>query len=709
MSSPASELKSELVRAGAGAGKTRGLVNTVVEVFRHFQARGEQPRIVLTTFTRKATQELKERLILRACSDRDAALLQFVSDPGRLQISTIHGLLNLFLRQVGHLAGIDAGFQLISEAEGDHLARQVLRDVLVEHPEGLRWLETYGFDRVLQMCRRFDGAARGAAYMGESPGLEPAGMEDLQAAADRVIASWRERLRQLVHEFEAGTDDRGWLSFAAGINDFVARWSGDGAELGELPTKPRRSKKCEHLEPLHERYDDVVKEFKTEMGRTCWNRNLWPDMVASWREFAGLGRAFAHKMATLKEGQARFEMEDLELKSMEVLRAQPFLGSVFAANWDFWMIDEYQDTSPLQVACLKALMAAQPRYFVGDPQQSIYLFRGAEVSVFSATEEELKASGAAIRELRRNYRSEPDLLLWINDFMSSLGAGFAHMDPREDPAPPTRSCVTFFKAEDADQELKAIVTRVQELVRNGVGLERICVLGRTHRNLVEVSRALRNFGYPTHVHAARGFGQRREVLDARALWKFLVNPHDNSNLIQLLRSPWFFIEDYRIEEWMADKPRSLWCKLLSIEESTDSVIRLCRAQDQVAQLGLVRAFEESLCAAAYVDLSLVNDPAGRKESNLWKLILRAHTLEKDGGSVLDLLEDDGSDPMDSQEGDAASAQEPNCINLMTIHGSKGLEFDHVILPRMGESPRTSHTPPLETDGGRFFFPVWDKG
>ena len=61
---------------------------------------------MLTTFTRKATQELKERLILRACRDKDAELLQFVSDPALLHISTIHGLLSVFLKQVGHLAGL---------------------------------------------------------------------------------------------------------------------------------------------------------------------------------------------------------------------------------------------------------------------------------------------------------------------------------------------------------------------------------------------------------------------------------------------------------------------------------------------------------------------------------------------------------------------------------------------------------------------------
>jgi hypothetical protein len=124
---------------------------------------------------------------------------------------------------------------------------------------------------------------------------------------------------------------------------------------------------------------------------------------------------------------------------------------------------------------------------------------------------------------------------------------------------------------------------------------------------------------------------------------------------------------------------------------------------------LARAFEQGLCDAAYLDLSLINDPAGRKESNLWKLIMKARELEQEGGkSILNFLgEEPGSDLLDVTEGDATSAQEPNCINLMTIHGSKGLQFEHVIVPRMGESPRTSHTPPLDAQEGKFFFPIFD--
>lgn len=705
MSSPTPELGHFMVRAGAGAGKTTGLVRKVAEVYQLYRQHGRVPHIVLTTFTRKATQELKERLIQKACNDCDADFLQFVTDPSCLHISTIHGLLNVFLRQIGHLAGLDAGFKIVDGGEASRMARLALREVVIEHPDGLKFFEAYGFQRVLHMCQRFSQAT------GEQGKLGAGTMEDLEALAATEVEYWRRELGEFAASLLAEVGEESWYRFATALKDFLSTWTGDAAQLEGLPTKPRRSKKQEDYAVWHDRCDEILKPFQKEMGRNCWRRDLWPRMVQEWGEFATLGEAFVERLNVVKASQARFDMADLELKTLEILREKPFLGEVFAENWDFWMVDEFQDTSPLQITVLKTLIGSRPRYYVGDPQQSIYLFRGADVGVFDDTERQLTAGGGNVLELRRNWRSQPDLLLWINDFMVSLSSAFSAMDPRESPASrPHRDCVTMIRAEDDKAELDAIVSRVGELVVSGARLEQICILGRTHRNLIDVSAALRARGYPTHVHAARGFSQRREVVDALSLWKFLLNPHDNENLIQLMRSPWFFVADRLIAGWMAPRPTSLWRVLNSVvTEVPEGLSRLRGAQALIAPSGVVRAFSETLISAGYLDLCLINDPAGRKESNLWKLIDKAHRLECEGGvSLLDLIDAESlGDALDANEGDAASAQEPNCINLMTIHGSKGLEFDHVLIPRMGEGQRVSNTLVLQAADGVFSFPVRD--
>lgn len=703
MQGPTLELKNSVVRAGAGAGKTTGLVAKVFSVHQMARERGlPAPRIVLTTFTRKATQELKERLIRRACEERNADLLQYVSDPSKVYISTIHGLLNTFLKTVGHLAGLDAGFQIIDEGEASHMARTAFRQVLIDQPEGLDWLEVYGFERVLTMCRSYDLARR------ESGGLTPASFADLQEFA----AAEREKLGTSLMEIaarirETAGDEPKWLDWAEGIAAWATAWN-EGDPEASAPRKPTKNKATAHLEAFGEEIQAALKKIKDEMAKPGWDAALWPKMAEAWASFAPFAEEFSVELEKAKNSQGRFEMSDLELKALEILREKPFVASVFSESWDFWMIDEYQDTSPVQVAILDQLIGTKPRYVVGDPQQSIYLFRGAEVRVFRDAEERVRAEGGETIEMMKNYRSQPGLLLWINDFMADVGGDFQRMEPKALADRSDQIYVKMIHAADEDVETRALVSRVSELIKEGARLEEICVLARTHKALMEASRALKAYGYPTHVHSSRGFGARREVLDAQALWKFLVNPHDNMNLILLLRSPWFLVEDWRIAEWMKDKPPSLWRRLLTQSDVPQSVARLKAAVLLLAQTGLARTFEDLLCSAEILDFCLADDPAGRKESNLWKLIHRARRLEKEGGpSILNLLGEAGGDPMESNEGDAASAQEPNCINLMTIHGSKGLEFHHVLVPRMGAKQMSTNTEEFAFADGRFFFPVWD--
>ena len=231
--------------------------------------------------------------------------------------------------------------------------------------------------------------------------------------------------------------------------------------------------------------------------------------------------------------------------------------------------------------------------------------------------------------MRRNWRSQPDLLLFMNDFMTEVGGHhFQAMDPRAAGEPPARSCARLIHAPTPDAELDAVVARVGELVAAGARLEQICVLGRTHNKLMDVSRALKAYDFPTHVHSSRGFETRREVVDAQAVWKFLVNPHDNANLMILLRSPWFYVPDGQLTAWMHDKTASLWRALETETDPVDPVRRLRDLRARVNEEGLTRTFEAALLESAMLDLSLSNDPAGRKESNLWKLILKARALEK---------------------------------------------------------------------------------
>ncbi len=138
-----------------------------------------------------------------------------MSDPLRLHISTIHGLLNVFLKQVGHLSELDSGFQIADENEADGLARRALRDTLLSHPEGLKWFECYGFERTLAMMRHFDWAER------ECGPLRPATADDLRQAGESVREEWRARLLELAAGILEEVGHEKWADYGVQLRAFA--------------------------------------------------------------------------------------------------------------------------------------------------------------------------------------------------------------------------------------------------------------------------------------------------------------------------------------------------------------------------------------------------------------------------------------------------------------------------------------------------------
>src|SRR5690606_24820612 len=146
------------------------------------------------------------------------------------------------------------------------------------------------------------------------------------------------------------------------------------------------------------------------------------------------------------------------------------------------MIDEYQDTSPLQVELLKHLVGKSPHFVVGDPQQSIYLFRGARSDVFHAKVREIETLQGEVQTALKNYRSRAPLLEFINSYFSRKPA-FAAMEPARDEGIDDICCdvVVVPKTEDhKEKEKLAILRLIQEKLEAGARPQEICVLARTN-------------------------------------------------------------------------------------------------------------------------------------------------------------------------------------------------------------------------------------
>lgn len=699
MSSPTSELerllKQQIVRAGAGAGKTTQLSDRVISVASTFYSeRKRLPKILVTTFTRKATQELKERLVALACQKKSPELLQFVSSPSYLYISTIHGVLSLFLKRYGPIFGIDPSFQFLDEASAAALHKATFRDsftqVNARRPEASELLEFYTTQELIRIFNDLDNIRR------EQPSSQPFQLQDFQTCFENLLRSTKETGIDIFSQV-ATSDKPSWAEYADKMIQVLSSEVESFAELSQaIKSRGRKPPYTKANPPIDESLNLELEEWLKGVHKRAEKLSLDPATYSVTSHYLNLineaALEYSDVLLQKKTAQNSYEIRDIELMTSQLVAKDDALAEHFSGDWDYVLIDEYQDTSPLQVRILDALLRRVASYYVGDPQQSIYLFRGARSEVFNQKQDEIVAAGGDLSVLQKNYRSRPELLEFINDQTRVLGPQFSQMIPKEETFENSEPVAVVAPVpEDANEPYLPIVRFIAEQVA-AKRFDDFAVLTRKNHEALEISRYLESKGIPTQVHSASGFFQTREVLDALSLLRFLVFPYDSENLALLARTPWFKISDEVLADWIqSEQSRLDWDLFLRRGGEDPSVQKLKKLLERSQEAGVFTTWIEGLSGSGFLDFSLYYDPTGRRESNIWKLIeLVRENQRKSGFSFAHFLEQTrlGVESFDEEEGEAIAVIEPNRVNIMTVHKSKGLKFNQVILPNMHKGPKT---------------------
>jgi ATP-dependent helicase/nuclease subunit A len=692
MQSPPFELIDIVVRAGAGAGKTTELTERVLKLAQDFQKKNQRyPHFVVTTFTRKATQELKERLMKEAMKRQDPGLIGFLKRPSQLHISTIHGILSLFLAKFGSMMGLSPKLIVVSDSRERQQIKRLIRDLCQKDAEF-----NLAFQSLLENCEFKDLQDALGTYFrlklqfGEIPFFGP---EDFEAHLSEKKRYTLQVMKSLAEAIRSSEAPEAWQELA-GYCESAAIHPNFQVMLENLPG-PRKSK------TVPESVIELRDELKNQLG-FFENWRVTKEFEEIHESMCGLFFRCADSVTeALREAKlfsGEITMQDLETLSLTLIRQNPEAASAFSKQWDYWLVDEYQDTSPVQVELLRALSGESKSFVVGDPQQSIYLFRGARSEVFTQRETDVEKRKGVLFSKLTNYRSKPELLEFFNFFFSKLSPQFQKMKPKAEPMKnPVLPSAEFIevpedKASDRDVELEAVLYRCQELMAQAVPLEKICVLFRSNKDLEDLAWMAQEFGIAVQAQSAGQFFEQREVIDALALLKFLCNPHDNRNLLQILRSPLFRIKDQFLYEWCQEAGSSYW--LTFIKASHPVLTELQTFLASVQEKGVGSVWREILVQKRYFHFAQALDPSGKREANLWKLIHMVRSEErKPGFSYLEFLKDldvRALSTEDSDESEAVPVIEPQRIHLMTVHASKGLQFAHVILPRMGKVPPPVH-------------------
>lgn len=376
------------------------------------------------------------------------------------------------------------------------------------------------------------------------------------------------------------------------------------------------------------------------------------------------------------------------------------------------LVDEFQDTSFLQFLLLERLTEGwQPGdgrtlFVVGDPMQSIYRFREAEVGLFlRAQQHGIGQVRLAPLTLRANFRARPELVQWVNHSFSKLFPGksdiasgaltYSACEAQRAPAPATQ--VHVHAAFDTDAEREA--GQVIELIRQAqAGNLQVAVLVRGRNHLVALVPRLRREGLRFRAMELEQLGERPVVRDLVSLTRTLLHMGDRTAWLAVLRAPWcglaladlhaltLHADGLTLLEVLADRER-----LTTL--SKDGRTRLARVQ---AVLLDARAQQRRGTLREQVESAWLRLAAPRVLASLEDL--------DDAEAFLSLLEtlDEGGTLADPATLDAAlenlfAQPDPEAgdgLQVMTMHKAKGLEFDVVIVPGLGAGSGRTHRPLL---------------
>ena len=773
------------VEAAAGTGKTTALTGRIVEVLKH--GLGTLEDIVAVTFTEKAAGEMKLRLRAAIGEARVAEQNEEVRERlsralGHLElahIGTIHGFCADVLRERPIEAGVDPAFRVAAEDEAGRLLDGAFENwfegALADPGPGVRRALRRHYPRNSGGPRAALRAAAGSLVDQrdfDAPWSRPEW--DREAELDHALDLLRELaafaplasrpedyLTQNLRHIERGVREIELREKARGrdhdyleawLRSFVqARWRGwfwrgfrsrdFGGGLAKADVVARRDAVRAEVEAILQTADaDLAAHLRDE---------LWP---------------VTERYERAKRRDGCLDFVDLLIRARGLLRDNEEIRRHYRTRFTRFFVDEFQDTDPLQVEILLLLCGEDPDetrperivpargklFVVGDPKQSIYRFRRADVMLYERTKRRLKEADARVLHLSTSFRSQPRLQAAVN------GAFATRMKASEDGSQAAYVPLAPFRADTGSQpaiialpvpapygrfgkirgvEIEgSLPVAVGEMVRwlvhesGWVVTERerpedrvpvqarhICLLFRRFQKWGEdvtrpYVRALEARAIPHVLVGGRSYHDREEVLAVRNALTAIEWPDDRLAVYAALRGPLFSLGDRALFEFGVDvgplHPLAGWEPGGGNGRTEDGTALKPELRDVAAVLGLLgdlhrhrnrRPIPETvrrLLSAARAHAGIAIWPTGEQAlANVLRLVDRARAFERRGSAsfraFLDRLEDEAER---GQSEEAPIVEEgTEGVRMMTVHKAKGLEFPVVILADM--TCAAAHEPP----------------
>jgi ATP-dependent helicase/nuclease subunit A len=691
------------VEAAAGTGKTTTLVARIVSAVSSGRARLRE--IVAITFTEKAAGELKMRLRedleknLKGNQLRDA-----LADLERAHITTIHAFCAWILRERPVKAVVDPQFAVADELQRQLLFEEAwekwLEAELVKNPPALRQALMFGveLDTLPELA---------ASLVDHRDRLASAKLPEPQTLdADLVVAELKSAapaLERCLKHFTA----RGENAYARArtLLDTLPALQHASAErkiavLRSLELTGPRAKAHLDDDGAFREMKDTVKKLSPflEDFALAADHSFLVGLVA-WL------RGFVDYFQSVKHDRALLDFDDLLLKARDLLRGNTEARRELQQRFKFVLIDEFQDTDPVQTEIVLLLGEGAPGklFVVGDPKQSIYGFRRADIEMYADTRRQIERHGKSLT-FWQNFRSVPGILDWVNDVFDKIlvkskdgdyQPGYIELKSWRKPSQAGAS-VTLLRprqllkvsAEELRQtEATAIAHYLRQQVTSGsFRWGDVALLFRSFTGIETYGDVLQQHGVPFRVIGGKGYYQRQEIQTLSSLLSCLDNPADKLNLVAVLRSPLFGWADEQIFlTSQANGLDYLKAPASGTPEHVQQTFALLRELHGCRHDFSVAGYVESVFTRSRIcEAFFASQPDGAQSvANLLKALELARQLEAAGvrslrafvrrlrETVLGGVEEEPS---------PANEETDDVVRLLTMHKSKGLEFPVVVLP-----------------------------
>jgi ATP-dependent helicase/nuclease subunit A len=769
--------------ANAGSGKTAVLVERYLKVL--IENKNSHPRnIAAITFTDASARDLKKKIseeLLTRIKDTDNdklrnRLIEIRRQLSNANISTIHSFCIQLLRMYSTEAKVDASFTILTSPED-----QLLREECVQST----------FYRILKVAYSNEDSPEAKLL----PAFRLFGRRKIETLMHSFLGS-SYKMNSLINSVYSN-DDSVILSFweneiVSVVKDEILSKVNISFFVRLLQEKTKEGKFRQKAEDALSSYlaakteIDKLKCYKALIGafytkEFTLTRNIFPQEIKDLHN-ADAEQAvspyitycdFIDSILDSSSQSARQYLEyikqiiDVYSRVLESYREQkithsfldyddvieyalrlvqiPDIQVELVKRFSHILIDEYQDTDEAQYAIAKALTGnfkdSNKLTVVGDPKQSIYSFRNANLNLYLSTIKEISTSHSDNTpvELSETFRMLSHPLAFINKVSAHLFANndSVHSDfkfsplvegrnatkegsielmlPPLDSEPKNYQDVESKENEDVinAEEVDLIALKINNIILGNnekytLGKELpeyrdIAILLRSRTHQSELESALRKHNIPFLTSGGNGFYTKPEIIDINNYLKFLVNPNDDIALAGILRSPYFGLSDIDLYRLAPEKNSvlNLWQRFLLYSHEKDYSIR---AYEQISEnLQLVgRVSTQFLLQKIITEsgilgiLSSLSD-CDQKIANIEKYQRFALAFTKEGYSgTFDFIERMSLlMERDEMEAQAQPQNDLNAVHLMTIHNAKGLEFPIVFIPYL-------HTKILSTDARRIW-------